>query len=264
VDKYRGNEASAEQLLAALRARANDALSMNTLHRLFSDQFPSSRIPPCWYHYQKTAGGWLFDSGHDFIVGHIQRFPISSSLIDVVPVEKESFEPYPSGIWHTVFQIIDPSEDAFHLAERVRYICRIRGMLSDYIGMWGNLQMNTIGSSSRSLFMRFQEGLCYLDLGESHGLKRMFAAYRFSDPAGFLGACAETLGRRLALKEDYMNLVEWCQYFMLSYTGWQDFMRGADNGFKEVGNEKGLLRLALELPAGSYEGMRRVLKFLVR
>jgi hypothetical protein len=43
-------------------------------------------------------------------------------------------------------------------------------------------------------------------------------------------------------------------------SAWGQFMQGAEEGFKEAGDDKGFLYLALELD--SYKGMKGVLEYL--
>jgi hypothetical protein len=261
VENYQSGEHSAQKLLAALRTSIGHFPPfLRALHSLFSDKFPSSSIPKDWYRLRNWAYSiWEAES---FFVRHVQRFPTTSSLIDIFEDEMEAKHYYAwNPVWKKVFLNIEIGAGALSLAERVRESYGRRGWLLGLINVWGSLAGTQWLSDSRRFFVEFQESLCYLWRGYSYSTEMVIEKWGEgrADPTLF-DTCVHSLGKGLALKGDLGNLAKCYVVMEKGSSAWGQFMQGAEEGFKNVGHDKGFLRLALELD--SYKGMKGVLEYL--
>jgi hypothetical protein len=228
----------------------------------FSDKFPSSSIPKRWYRLQ-----FHYSEADFFVIHHIKRYPTTSCFIDMVEDEKETSEARRSYIWERIFLGIAVDTGALSLAQRLRESYRRRGQLrTNYLNLWtslcGKLQENVFYSFSTQLLIEFQLELCYLDIGaENINLEGMIEKWsKVGLVAPFFWECMQAFGKKLAMEGNSGSLARWYGWIPEGFAR-EKFLRGAEDGFKKLGCDKGFIRLALDLD--SYDEMREVLKYLL-
>jgi hypothetical protein len=243
VDGYQGNHVSAEKLLAVLRERVELSLSLRRLHFLFSYKFPSTSIPKYWYRFPDTE---LPGSAQSILVYHIRAFPASSSLIEIVEDKVEIPDGDRLDIWKAVFDHIAVNRDSLKLARRVLeyYAGEERLNFPRFLSLWEkSFYLRESGEFGK--FRRLQEALCHLCEGRMKKFVEWVSLWDKVIPPPFDQELVEA-GKFIVRWGNPDNVLRDCyrEIRERDSTNAELILRGAWEGFREIGYETGLVYLA--------------------
>jgi hypothetical protein len=272
---------AAEKLIAAFNDHQRNSVSFDVLLRRFSYKFPRSRIPKDRYHFLLGTPTSDDSEADDFLVDHIQRFHLGSSLTEIVESKRKGRR---WEIWRRVFsfskntpevldrlsnpqqvisadrhlKIRDFHDRAEDLAQQIREGCVDRREMGNLVEMWQTFLLDTAEQPVplwRKEFWEIQLALCFLALGENDTLLRILReGTKFAIGFGY-----HSIGRSLALKKATGVLAE-CWTAIPSRVYRYEFLEGVTDGFKKAGDVSGLILIAKQL--GTIEKMQDMMNMM--
>lgn len=255
---YPSNSVAAEQLIVAGEQLMPSILTKSDLFRLRQDlrwlsfQRPSSSIPKEYYLAFKRHS--LFADGDDFLVEHIEKFSVKSSLLPFVEEQGVVLEDWAAMIWRRVFADIEDISEALILARYLRVGCVRRGQIKWFMNMWEKFS-DYMGQrrAYHHEFVNLQLAWCFLETGEDNRFKDTLREWISLAFLPLTGNDVEEMAQRLASRCNFTLLAE---FYRAGYGRYrQKVLRGAIDGFKGSGDVTGLTRVAMLLTSFDRESM---------